>query len=39
MIQEDRVLPGEFIGAVLFTIVLPLVTIIAVIVTYVRHVG
>ncbi len=39
MTQEELVLPGEFIGAILFTIVLPLVAVIAVAVNYLRHVG
>ena len=39
MIQEDQVLRGEFIGAILFCIVLPLVTTIGIVVNYVRHVG
>ena len=39
MIQQERNLRGEFLGAVLFTIVLPLIAAISVTVAYVNHVG
>ncbi len=39
MTHEELVLPGEFIGAVLFTIVLPLIAVIGVVLSYFQHVG
>ena len=38
MTQEELVLPGEFVGAVLFTIVFPLIAMIGVVANYIRHV-
>ena len=37
--NEERVLRGEFIGALLFCIVLPLIAAVSVTLQYVRHAG